>query len=295
MSIATTQTQPRRRGGSTASTRPTCRSTTQYTYAADGTGVHAYVLDTGVRTTHTDFGGRASVGDDEIGGAACIPTPTSESGHATHVAGTIGGSIVRRGQERHHRVGAGARTAAGAAQRSQVIDGVDWVTANAVKPAVANHEPRHQDDRVEHRLRRRPASIASRRHLRRRPAATATRDACASRARRGSPPRSPSVRPLKTDSRASYSNFGTVPRPLRAGRRHHATGGITSDWNTSDTATDVDQRHVDGDAPRGGRGRASTCSASRARLRRRSSSALTSDATRREGRRTPGPARRTCC
>src|SRR5215211_2778063 len=40
----------------------------EYTYNANGAGVTAYVIDTGIRTTHTDFGGRASVGVDELGG-----------------------------------------------------------------------------------------------------------------------------------------------------------------------------------------------------------------------------------
>ena len=60
-----------------------------YSYDRDGASVHVYVLDSGIRTTNVDFGGRATVGVDEIGdgynGQDC-------SGHGTHVAGTIGGS-----------------------------------------------------------------------------------------------------------------------------------------------------------------------------------------------------------
>ncbi len=54
----------------------------QYNYSADGTGVHAYVLDTEVRTSHTQFGGRASTGVDEIGGAPCVPAGTARAGTA---------------------------------------------------------------------------------------------------------------------------------------------------------------------------------------------------------------------
>ena len=67
VSIARPRSRRRRRGDSTASTSRTLPLDTQYTYGSDGTGVHAYVIDTGILTTHIDFGGRASSGDDEIG------------------------------------------------------------------------------------------------------------------------------------------------------------------------------------------------------------------------------------
>ena len=108
-----------------------------YTYTATGAGVTAYVIDTGIRKTHSQFGGRAVHGVDTT-------TPigvTSDDchGHGTHVAGTIGGSI--------HGVAKGVRlvavrvlTCAGTGLNSGVIAGVDWVTGNhaAGAPAVAN-------------------------------------------------------------------------------------------------------------------------------------------------------------
>ena len=64
---------------------------TTYTYTATGSGVKAYVLDTGIRKTHTQFGGRAVHGVDTS--APIGVTSDDCHGHGTHVAGTIGGSI----------------------------------------------------------------------------------------------------------------------------------------------------------------------------------------------------------
>ncbi|MEM9458156.1 MAG: S8 family serine peptidase, partial [Myxococcota bacterium] len=58
-----------------------------YTIAADGTGVEAYIVDTGIRSTHTEFAGRMGPGYDAIGGGT-----EDCNGHGTHVAGTVGGS-----------------------------------------------------------------------------------------------------------------------------------------------------------------------------------------------------------
>jgi len=61
---------------------------TNYTYNATGAGVTAYIIDTGIRLSHTEFGGRASSGVDEIDGG----TADDCHGHGTHVAGTVGGA-----------------------------------------------------------------------------------------------------------------------------------------------------------------------------------------------------------
>src|SRR2546428_681138 len=58
-----------------------------YTYFADGTGVTEYTIDTGIYTSHADFGGRATVGYDALGG-----TGVDCNGHGTHVSGTVGGT-----------------------------------------------------------------------------------------------------------------------------------------------------------------------------------------------------------
>ncbi|MEU4746771.1 S8 family serine peptidase, partial [Actinosynnema sp. NPDC023658] len=58
-----------------------------YSYDTTAANVHAYIVDTGIRTTHATFGGRASWGYDAVDG-----TNTDCNGHGTHVAGTVGGS-----------------------------------------------------------------------------------------------------------------------------------------------------------------------------------------------------------
>ncbi|MBY8848652.1 S8 family peptidase [Saccharothrix sp. MB29] len=103
-----------------------------YSYGTTAGNVRAYVLDTGIRTTHTTFGGRATWGHDAVDG-----TNTDCNGHGTHVAGTIGGS--QYGVAKDVRlVAVRVLNCAGSGTFAQVISGVDWVTANAVKPAVAN-------------------------------------------------------------------------------------------------------------------------------------------------------------
>ncbi len=103
-----------------------------YNYTATGSGVRIYVLDTGIRYDHAEFGGRAVAGYDAYGG-----TGADCHGHGTHVAGTAAGST--------YGVAKSATVVAvrvldcnGSGTWSAVVAGVDWVTANHVKPAVAN-------------------------------------------------------------------------------------------------------------------------------------------------------------
>src|SRR5207302_9886416 len=107
-----------------------------YTYATTASNVHAYIVDTGILISHTQFGGRASVGVDEVGdgqnGIDC-------AGHGTHVAGTVGGSTygVAKGVT---LVAVRVLNCSGSGTTSGVIAGVDWVTGNhlAGQSAVAN-------------------------------------------------------------------------------------------------------------------------------------------------------------
>jgi subtilisin family serine protease len=105
-----------------------------YNYGNDGTGVRAYILDTGVRPTHEQYAGRVTHGWDFIDNDA---DASDCHGHGTHVAGTVGGTTV--GVAKNVRlVSVRVLGCGGSGTWSQVIAGIDWVTGNAIKPAVAN-------------------------------------------------------------------------------------------------------------------------------------------------------------
>ncbi|MFC9587513.1 S8 family peptidase [Streptomyces yangpuensis] len=106
-----------------------------YTYPDKaGEGVTAYVIDTGVRITHQDFGGRASYGYDAIDNDN---TAQDGHGHGTHVAGTVAGGSYGVAKKAKI-VGVRVLDDTGSGTTAQVVAGIDWVTRNAVKPAVAN-------------------------------------------------------------------------------------------------------------------------------------------------------------
>jgi subtilisin family serine protease len=99
-----------------------------------GAGVTAYVIDTGIRITHKDFGGRAGYGWDFVGNDKAAG---DGNGHGTHVAGIIAGTtygVAKKAKVVSVRV----LDNAGSGTTAQVIAGIDWVTRHAHKPAVAN-------------------------------------------------------------------------------------------------------------------------------------------------------------
>jgi aqualysin 1 len=108
---------------------------TTFTYFNTGAGVRAYIIDTGIRFSHTQFGGRASSGFDAVDGGSADDC----NGHGTHVAGTVGGSTygVAKGVS---LIGVRVLNCSGSGTTSGVIAGVNWVTGNhqAGQPAVAN-------------------------------------------------------------------------------------------------------------------------------------------------------------
>ncbi len=105
-----------------------------YVYSGTGVGVTAYIIDTGILTSHNEFGGRASIGIDITGGDGQDCT-----GHGTHVAGTIGGSTygVAKAVD---LVAVRVLDCDPFTQDSldELLSGIDWVIANHATPAVAN-------------------------------------------------------------------------------------------------------------------------------------------------------------
>jgi subtilisin family serine protease len=194
-----------------------------YTYPTTASNVTAYVIDTGILYSHSDFGGRASAGYDAVGsgGVDC-------NGHGTHVSGTIGGA--KYGVAKGVRlVGVRVLDCSGSGTNAGVIAGVNWVAANAKKPAVANMSlggsaSTALDNAV-------AASISSGVTY-----ALAGGNSNAS-ACNSSPSRVSSAITVgattNTDARASYSNYGTCLDIFAPG------SSITSDWYSSSTATNT--------------------------------------------------------
>src|SRR5437764_3160943 len=109
-----------------------------YNFATDGQGkgVTAYVLDTGVATTIADFGGRAQFAADAID-APFFPVAGDCNGHGTHVAGILGGAtygVAKQVQIRSVKIG----NCGGGSDSATITAAVNWVSAHAARPAVAN-------------------------------------------------------------------------------------------------------------------------------------------------------------
>ncbi|KIR66557.1 S8 family peptidase [Micromonospora haikouensis] len=197
----------------------------RYAYPNTAPNVHAYVLDTGIRASHVDFGGSVAGGYDAVDGA--LPADDC-NGHGTHLAGTVGGQL--------HGVAKDARlvpvrvlNCTGSGTWAQVIAGIDWVTRYAVKPAVATMGlGGSASSAVDAAL---TASINSGVTYAV-PSGSSSSDAC-----NFSPARVPTALTvsgtLATDVKMGSANYGTCVDIFAPG------GSITSTWHTSDTATNT--------------------------------------------------------
>ena len=113
-----------------------------YAYDFTGAGVTAYIIDTGIRYSHSEFEGRASLGLDVFSADPTDPVLGYDGsgdcdGHGTHVAGTVGGKTWGVAKQ-VKLVGVRVLNCAGYGSDADVIAGMEWVAANATLPAVAN-------------------------------------------------------------------------------------------------------------------------------------------------------------
>ena len=196
---------------------------TTYTYPTTASNVTAYIIDTGIKYTHNDFGGRARFGYDAVGsgGVDC-------NGHGTHVAGTVGGSTY--GVAKAVRlVGVRVLSCTGSGTTAGVIAGVNWVTNNAVKPAVANMSlgggvSTTLDNAVANSINSGVTYALA--------AGNSNANACNS-----SPSRVGAAITVgsttSTDARSSFSNYGTCVDIFAPG------SSITSAWYNSNSATNT--------------------------------------------------------
>jgi subtilisin family serine protease len=198
-----------------------------YSWQASGEGVTIYIIDTGVRITHNEFGGRASSGYDFVDNDANADDPCN--GHGTHVAGTAAGATYGVAKDAEI-VAVRVLPCSGSGPWDAVIAGVNWVTANHLSPAVANmslggstYAP--ADAAVTN-------SIASGVQYSLSAGNSFNANAC-----NFSPARVAAAMTIgastSTDARAVFSNSGPCIDWFAPGQ------GITSAWNTSNTATNI--------------------------------------------------------
>jgi len=200
---------------------------TTYVYnSGAGSGATVYVIDTGILTTHTDFGGRAQA----VFNSITAETNTDLNGHGTHCAGTIGGTaygIAKSVQLRAVKV----LSASGSGSTDGVIAGVNYVTNNAATPSktvasmsLGGGASTAMDNAVISSINRGITYAIA--------AGNSNADACTA-----SPARVAAAITVgattNTDARASYSNFGNCLDIFAPG------SSITSDWIGSNTATNT--------------------------------------------------------
>jgi subtilisin family serine protease len=198
-----------------------------YNYTPTGTGVKAYIIDTGIRATHTQFAGRVISGFTAINDGLGT---NDGNGHGTHVSGTVGGSTYGVAKN-VTLVAVRVLDSQGNGTDSGVIAGIDFVTSNhqAGQPAVANMSlgggaSTALDTALNNSINDGVTYAVA--------AGNENQNAC-----NVSPARVPNAITVgsttTTDARSSFSNFGTCVDIFAPG------SSITSSWNTSDTATNT--------------------------------------------------------
>jgi len=209
-----------------------------YNYNVDGTGVHAYIIDTGVRLTHSEFTGRIGTAYDAVttGGNA-----NDCQGHGTHVAGTVAGTtwgLAKRATVHPVRV----LNCQGSGTNADVIEGMDWVAGNHVKPAVANMSlgggaSQATDDAVQRMF---AAGV---------PVAVAAGNDNAS-ACNYSPARAANAITVgsttSTDARSSFSNYGTCLDIFAPGSSIVSAGFSSDTGSATMSGTSMASPHVAG-------------------------------------------------
>jgi subtilisin family serine protease len=198
---------------------------TTYTYPNTASNVHAYIIDTGILTTHQQFGGRATSGRDFVDNDT---NATDCNGHGTHVAGTVGGTTYGVAKA-VQLVAVRVLNCSGSGTTAGVVAGINWVTANAIKPAVANMSlgggaSTTLDNAVNASINSGVTYALA--------AGNSNANACST-----SPARVANAITVgattSTDARASYSNIGTCLDIFAPG------SSITSAWYSSATATNT--------------------------------------------------------
>jgi subtilisin family serine protease len=198
-----------------------------YNFNATGSGVKAYIVDTGIRATHVEFGGRVISGFTAINDGLGT---NDGNGHGTHVSGTVGGATFGVAKN-VTLVAVRVLDSTGSGTNSGVIAGVDFVTSDhqAGQPAVANMSlgggaSSALDTAVANAVTDGVTFAVA--------AGNENQDAC-----NVSPARTASAITVgsttMTDVRSSFSNFGTCVDIFAPG------SNITSAWRTSDTATNT--------------------------------------------------------
>lgn len=218
-------TQPGATWGIDRVDQPDLPLSTTYDYSNDGAGVTVYIIDTGINFGHTEFGGRAVKGIDEVTAGG---TAADCNGHGTHVAGTVGGATYGIAKKAN-LVAVRVLNCAGSGTTSGVIAGIDWVTANRVLPAAANMSLGGGLSATLNQAVARSVAAGVTYAV---AAGNSTANACNS-----SPSSEPSAITVGatdiTDTFASFSNFGSCVDISAPGVN------ITSSWYSSNTATNT--------------------------------------------------------